>query len=173
VRSGFKWIFLKNKGYVSGFYYENPASGPTIMRLGITSDGTSHSGTPLMPQYAEWGLPSPPIAGPNAGLFLSVAHLGNLKRVELCRVASRGTGLLIHYLDGSIAVLGQWNISPASQLSCVFDSGGLSAGFIYFGMAKEQHLQIVTHIGFADRSKAAPGPNYQIFSMGQVGSLLA
>jgi hypothetical protein len=102
----YKWILLKKKEYVAGLYYKNPITSPIIIRLGITSNSTSLSDIALMPRYAILGFPSPPIAGPNAGLFLLVTVLSDLKRVELYRVASRCTGLLIHYINSLSIVFG-------------------------------------------------------------------
>jgi hypothetical protein len=102
----YKWILLKKKGCVVGFYYENPTTSPIIIRLGITSDNTSLSDIALMPRYAILGFPSPLIAGPNTRLFLLVVVLSNLKKVELYRVASRCTRLLIHYINSLNIVFG-------------------------------------------------------------------
>ncbi|RDL41647.1 uncharacterized protein BP5553_01626 [Venustampulla echinocandica] len=61
----YKWILLKSKGCISGFYYEAPIS-PVITRLAVTSDATSQVDPPLTPQYATWGIPSPTIAARNS-----------------------------------------------------------------------------------------------------------
>ena len=170
MKGKYKWILLKCNGCIAGFYYENPTTRPTIIRLGITSDGTSSPDTALIPQYAACDFPSPPIAGPNAGLFLSVAVLSDLKRVELCHVASRCTGLLIHYMNGLSAVLGQWHTSRDSRRSCVYDTSGPSVDNICFRIAKHQHHQIVIDVSFSDGTKEVSGSDDQVFSIGEVGS---
>jgi hypothetical protein len=166
----YKWILLKKKRCVVGFYYENPTIGPTIIRLGIISDSTFLSDTTLMPRYAILGFPSPLIAGLNAGLFLLVAVLSNLKKIELCRVASRCTGLLIHYINGLSAVFRQWHTSSALQHSCVYDSSRPSVDTICFKIAKRQRYQIIIDISFSDSVKIVPGSDDQVFSIGEVGT---
>jgi len=72
------------------------------MRLGATGDGTPTTTTPLTPQFRICEIP--PIAGPNARLFLLVAILSGLEKVDLCRVSNRCIGILIHYINGLVAV---------------------------------------------------------------------
>ncbi|PVH70804.1 hypothetical protein DL98DRAFT_373904, partial [Cadophora sp. DSE1049] len=122
IGNGYKWILLRHEGYITGLYHENVKSGMAIMRLGVIGDGTALGAAPLQPQYHNCGFPSPPIGAPNAGLFLSFAVLHGLERVDICRVKTRCTGLMIHYLGGRISVLGQWHASCASQSSCIYDS---------------------------------------------------
>lgn len=105
----YKWILLKSKGCITGFYYEVPISSPIIRKLAVTSDAAPQSDLPFVAEYPMVGLPSTPISGPSAGLFLSTAILSNLRRVELCRIGNRCTGLLIHYLNGLSTALGQWH----------------------------------------------------------------
>jgi hypothetical protein len=98
MENDYKWILLGSKGCITGFYYENSPPCSKIMRLGITSDNTHTTTTALTPQYHICEIP--PIAGPNAGLFLSVAILSGFEKVNLCRVLDRCTGILIHYVNG-------------------------------------------------------------------------
>lgn len=165
----YKWILLKTKGYVTGFYYENLTSGTTVMRLGVTSDGISGTATPRAPQYHACDIPLPPIAGPNAGLFLSVAVLHDLEKVDLCRTSTRCTGILIHYVDGRSVALGQWRNLDVSQHSCIYNNSTTSTLDLYFKMARSGSHKIVTDIRFSEHtSEAVPDAEYQVFGMGTV-----
>jgi hypothetical protein len=82
---------------VAGFYYKNSLS--KIMRLGVISDRTPLTTTSLTPQYCFCEIP--PIAGPNARLFLSIAVLSSFKKVDLCRISNRCIGIMIHYLNSN------------------------------------------------------------------------
>jgi hypothetical protein len=113
----------------------------------------------------------PPIAGPNAGLFLSIAVLSNINKVDLCRVSNRCTGLLIHYLDGSTTTLGQWNGCHVSQHSCIYHSNQSSITNLCFGMAKFQNHSIVTDIRYSIGKNETELDSYnQIFGIGEVMS---
>jgi hypothetical protein len=90
------------------------------MGLGVIGDGTPTTTIPLTPRYHVSKIP--PIAGPDAGLFLSVAVLSGLEKVDLCRVSNRCIGVLIHYVNGLIAVLRQWWTTDVSQHSCIYKS---------------------------------------------------
>lgn len=71
------------------------------------------------------------------GVFLSVASLCGLDRVDACHVRERCTGLLIRYVDGPPAVLGEWNTTDASQHSCIYKrSDGKSITKVCFRMLK-------------------------------------
>jgi len=165
----YKWILLQQEGCIAGFYYENVNSGTTIMRLGVTGDGTAARAAPLPPQYHNCNFPSPPIGSPNAGLFLSFAVLSSLDRVDVCYVDKRCTGMLIRYLDSHAVVLGQWHASSASQCSCIYNSSGPSITNIYFRISKSRDRQIVTSISFSpDTAETTPDSDYQVFSVGEV-----
>ena len=135
----YKWIPIKNQGYVTGFYYEKPIAGPEIMRLGVIGDSNSKSITHLNLQYPVCHHPYLPSVGPNTGLFLSVAILSSLQRVELCRVANRCTRVMIHYLKGLPVVLRQWHTSCPLQRTCIYDSHRPNiASKIYFRTLKSR-----------------------------------
>lgn len=136
VKGKYKQILLKSNRCIARFYYKNPTTCQTIIRLSITSDGTSPLDTALILQYATCDFPSPLIAGPNAGLFLLVVVLSDLKRVELCYVASRCTRLLIHYINGLSVVLRQQYTSCDLRRLYVYNTSGLSVNNICFRMAK-------------------------------------
>ncbi len=144
------------------------------MRLGITSDGTRTTTTALTPQYRICEIP--PIAGPNAGLFLSVAILSGLEKVDLCRVLDCCTGILIHYVGGLIVVLGQWRTAGSSQHSCIYKrdkkSDTTNITNIHFRMTRSKRHNIVTDISFSeDRSGVViPNSKYQVFRAGMVRS---
>jgi hypothetical protein len=173
VSNSYKWILLQNKGCVSGLYYENVKSGTTITRLGVIGDSTTVRAAPLPPQYHDCGFPSPPIGRPNAGLFLSVAVLSGLERVDVCYIDKRCTGMLIHYLNGHTTVLGQWHASCVSQCSCIYNCSGPSITKIYFRMLKSGDHQIVTDISFSpDTSETTPVHDYRVFDAGEVNCKL-
>jgi hypothetical protein len=138
INKKYKWILLKKKGCVTGFYYENPIISPTIIRLSITSDSTFVSNTVLIPWYATLDFPSFLIVSPNVRLFLLVAVLIDLKRVKLCRVTSRCTELLIHYINSLSAVFKQWYTFCASQHLCVYNNSRLNVNTVCFKIAKRQ-----------------------------------
>ena len=81
------------------------------MRIGVHGDETSSILNPLKPRYLFHGGSIPKIGTPKSGLFLSVASLNGLKKVDLCCVGNRCTGLLIHYVKGPTVPLGQWRRS--------------------------------------------------------------
>jgi hypothetical protein len=169
IDNGYKWILLQHEGCIAGLYYENVKSGTTIMRLGVTGDGTTPRAAPLHPQYHNCGFPSPPIGTPNAGLFLSFAVLHGLERVDMCRVEKRCTGLMIHYLGGRTSVLGQWHTSCASQSSCIYDNNGPAVTHIYFEMSRCRDRQIVTAVSFApSTAETTSDSEYRVFSVGEV-----
>jgi hypothetical protein len=134
------------------------------MRLGVVSDDTAQLAIPMLPQYANWDFPSPPIAGPNAGLFLSLAVLSDIKRADVCSVDGRCTGLLIYYLKG------RSDVFYVPHGTRAFDINVLRADVIYFVTKKYRCHQIVTDISFTGRTEVAPGSSYQIFNLGQVGT---
>ena len=73
-----------------------------------------------------------------------------MKRVELCRVNGRCTGLVIHYLDDTMSVLGQWHTVQSSYVSCIYDiKSRTSPEAIYFKMTRSGKHQIVSEIGFS------------------------
>jgi hypothetical protein len=79
VRSNdYKWILLGTSGYVTGFYFEKPTITPSIRKLGVTRTGNSRPSIHPTPQYITSRPPSFPSAGPDAGLFLSVAVISGL-----------------------------------------------------------------------------------------------
>ena len=168
----YKWILLRNRGCVTGFYYEKPIALPVIMRLGVIADGNSELKAHQSLQFPACDSPYLPLVGPGAGLFLSIAVLSDLKKVELCRVANRCTGVMISYLKALPVVLGQWHTSLPSQQTCIYDSNRLSTvSEIYFRISKCGEHQVVTDISFSvDKSKDC---GYQAFSTEKVRSELA
>lgn len=167
VRNQYQWILLKNKGCITGFYYENSASHTIIMRLGVADDGAFMTCTPLTPQYPARVLP--PIAGPNGGVFLTVAFLGGFEKIDLCRVSGRCTGMLVHYPQGPPSVLGQWHSSCVAEHLCIYSSGTKSINNIYFRISSSENCKIVTHISFSeDNCEATPDSQYHIFNLGMV-----
>jgi hypothetical protein len=89
---------------VTRLYYENRPCCGNIIRLGVTSDGFPLKTTPLTPQYRVCGIPL--IGSIGARLFLSIAHLSDLEKVDLCHVSNRYIGIMIHYISGLTIVLG-------------------------------------------------------------------
>ena len=150
-RNKYKWALFDKPGSITGFYFEKPVDSLVIMRLGVTRDGNCKSRESPNLQYLVCDAPYLPSVGPNAGLFLSVAALLTLRKVELCRLGSRCTGMRIHYLRAPPVVLGQWHTSPPYHTYIY--SKGLNACEIYFRMAKSGGHQVVTDISFsADKS---------------------
>lgn len=169
VSNRYKWILLKPAGFIVGFYYENVISGTTIMRLGVTGDGTPIRAASLPPQYHNCGFPSPPIGSPNAGLFLSFAVLTGLERVDTCYVAQRCTGMLLHYLNSHTKVLGQWHTSSPSQHACIYNNSGPAITKIFFRMSKSRDHQVVTDISFSPATvETTLDSDYQVFSVREV-----
>jgi hypothetical protein len=137
------------------------------MGLGVTG-GSFSSTTPLLnPQYHARAFP--PFPGPTLGTFLSIAFLRTLKRVDLCRVSNRCIGILIHYVNGQSAVLGQWRTGGMACHSCIYNSDSISPTHIYFRVTTFGHHKIVTDISFSDdKSKIVPGTEYHITELQQV-----
>ena len=144
------------------------------MRIGVVGDGIPPTTTPLTPQYSL--CPIPPIAGPNAGLFLSVAILSDLEKVDLCRVSNRCIGIVIQYTNGLITVLGQWQTAGVAQHSCIYKSDDKSdtksVPDIYFRMTRCRRYDIVTDVSFSKNYNKAitSDSSYQVFGAGKVKS---
>jgi len=168
IGNGYKWILLQPEGYITGLYHEKVRSGMAIMRLGVIGEGTFPGAAPRRPQYHNCQFPSPPIGAPNAGLFLSFAVLDGLERVDICRFKTRCTGLMIHYLDGRISVLGQWHSSCTSQRYCIYDGNGPAVTCISFEMSRYKDRHIVTEVSFTPfTAKAISDSEYRIFGVGE------
>ena len=164
----YRWVRLQSEGCVSGFYYENPY-WTTIMRFGIISDGTTARPPPLPPLYHLSDVPLPLITSPSAGLFLSFASMNGLEKVELSFDNKRCTGMLVHYLDGLTAVLGQWRTTSLSQYSSIYNSNWPNITHIYFKMSKFRDRQIVTDVAFSeDSTRAKSDPDCRLFAIGEV-----
>jgi hypothetical protein len=146
LQEEYKWIRLKSKGCIVGFYYED-SFHPKIIRIGAISNGSSTECPLLIPQYQICNVPS--IAGPDAGLFLSVAPLAGIRTISMCKALKRCTGLLISYQSGGDIVLGQWFTSRSAQLTRIYDSNTRTIDSIYFKLEKSGRHQIVTGIGFS------------------------
>jgi hypothetical protein len=165
--SQYKWILLKNRGCITGFYYENPSFGTTIIGLGVIDDSASKIAPPLTPQYHARVFP--PFPGPNGGTFLSVASLSDLEKVDLCCVENRCIGILIHYIKGLSEVLRQWRVQGVARHSCIYNSDMKNITHIYFTITRFGDHKIVTNIHLLnDMSEAKPDSEYHILELGQV-----
>lgn len=169
TKNYYRWILLQQEGCIAGFYYENVNSGIVIKRIGVTGDGTPARATALPPQYYNCEFPWFLKGMPNTGLFLSLAVLSGLERVDVCRVYQRRTGMLIHYTDGQTKVLGQWHASCPWQHSCIYNGSGPAISNIYFRMSKAGNSQIVTDISFSPNTvETTPDSDYVVFSVREV-----
>lgn len=164
----YNWVFLGSRGSILALYYENLPSGSVITKLGIIGDGVSPMTTPLTPHYHVCDFPV--IASPNAGLFLSVAVLSGLQKVDLCRIENRCTGILMRYNSGLTLVLGQWHVPSVSQHSCIYDSPTEYTANICFRLTALKRHKIVTSIMFSEDSgeSVVSDPECQVFSPGTV-----
>jgi hypothetical protein len=160
----FKWILLKSKGCVSGFYYENPRWPLSIPSLGIANDGFPVKSSIQTPHYyASPGFP--PIAVPSY-LFLSVAVLSQSTKVCLRRVGNRCTGMMIDYVGGPTVVLGQWQNPRVFQHFSIYNMDGPGASKIYFRMSNSGQYKIVTDIGFLmDWDEVVLDSNSRVFDI--------
>jgi hypothetical protein len=137
------------------------------MRLGVLSDGLVTSPTADPPVYF-CAVQLPTIAGPNAGLFLSVANLQGAERINTCYVGKRCTGLLIHYLQKASVVLGQWYSNNARH-SIIYERSQGEPRTIYFKMTSARTYGFVTDIGFSlDMSFAGSTSEYQVIDFREV-----
>lgn len=165
----YKWILLDRPGSITGFYFEWPNSA-VIMRIGVTRESNFvAAGSPNL-EFTACAAPYLPRVGPNAGLFTSVADLSNLRKVEICRVGIRCTGLKLYYLQTPTAVLGQWPTTHFSQHVSISNSNGLNRLGIRFKFSKSGDHQVVTDISFgADKSDDC---NSSYFGLGEVKNLI-
>jgi hypothetical protein len=149
-----------------------PIARPTIMRLGVIGNGNSELKTQQTPHFPICDSPYLPLVGPDAGLFLSITVLSGLRKVELCQVANRCTGVIISYLEALPVVLGQWHTSLPLQKTCIYNSNGPNIiSEIYFRTSKSRDYQVVTNISFlVDKSKDC---DYQAFTIEKVMTGLA
>jgi len=161
----YKWILLDRPGSITGFYFEWPKSA-VIMRIGVTRESNSMgTGSPNL-EFTACGAPRLARVGPNAGLFMSVADLSNLRKVEICRVGIRCTGLKLYYLQTPTAVLGQWHTTDSSQHVSISNSNGPNTMGIRFRFSKSGDHQVVTDISFgADTSDDC---NSSYFRLGEI-----
>lgn len=165
LRHDWKWILLKSKGCVSGFYFENSRYPKSTKRLGITYDDFPKGHYPPTLQYYASASGHSRIDGLNH-LFLSVGTFNDFRKVDLCRRENRCTGMLVQHLSGTTAVLGQWYSPDVSQHSCIHDGDQLDITRIYFQMSKSKGKLIVTDIGFLrGLGETTPGPTSLVFNI--------
>jgi hypothetical protein len=139
IANRYKWILLGNQGYITGFYYEKPIARPVIIRFGVIRDGNSELKTHQTPQFPAYDSPYLLLVGPDAGLFLSIAVLSGLKKVELCRVANCCTKVIINYFRALPVVLRQWYTSFLLQQTYIYNSNRPSiVSEIYFRTLKSE-----------------------------------
>jgi len=164
MENKYKWILLDQPGSITGFYFEWPNS-PVIMRIGVTRDSNLvNTGSPNL-TFTACSAPYLPRVGPNAGLFMSVAVLSNLREVEVCHVGTRCTGLKLYYHQKPTVVLGQWHTHFSQHIS-IFDSNRPNTLGIRFKYLKSGDHQIVTDISFeVDKSDDC---NSSYFGLGEV-----
>ncbi|CZT42360.1 uncharacterized protein RSE6_02229 [Rhynchosporium secalis] len=147
MNNKYKWILLDRPGSITGFYFDWQKS-PVIMRIGVTRESNSAvTGNPNL-EFTACNAPYLPRVGPNAGLFMSVASVSNLRKVEFCRVGTRCTGLKLHYLQAPTAVLGQWQTTAFSQHVSMSHTNGLDTMGIRFKFSKSGDHQVATAISF-------------------------
>ncbi len=115
------------------------------MRIGVCGDETSSIIMPLKPQFLSYVGSVPAIDNPNSGFFPSVISLSGLKKVDLCYVGNRGSGILIYYIKGPIVALGQRYTAQASKHCCIHDRNGSSISRICFTVNKPGVLAFVTN----------------------------
>ncbi|KAE8440308.1 hypothetical protein EG329_009453 [Mollisiaceae sp. DMI_Dod_QoI] len=126
----YEWIPFDIRGYITGFYFETPT---TVL--------------------STW-------TGPDAGLYLSFARLGGLKEVQLCRLGSRCTGIMIHYFHSPPVVLGQWHTSFLSKHSSI-DVRNVST--MHVERSKSGGYYIVSNITFsADENRDGKPDTFSI-----------
>lgn len=160
----YKWILLNRPGSITGFYFEWPNSA-VIMRIGVTRDSNFVASRSPSLEFTACSAPRLPRVGHNAGLFMSVAVLSSLRKVEICRVVIRCTGIKLYYLNTPTAILGQWYTHFSQQVS-ISGSNRLNTLGIRFKFMKSSGHQIVTDISFgADKSDDS---NSSYFGLGEV-----
>ncbi|KAK0111101.1 hypothetical protein ONS95_001479 [Cadophora gregata] len=143
----YKWILLDGPGFITGFYVEYPYS-LEIMRIGVIRERDSLGvGSPNL-EFTACRAAFLPHVGPNAGLFMSVADLSNLRKVEVCRVGVRCTGLKLYYIQAPTVVLGQWYTTGASQYASIFNGNGPNIKGIRFKLSTSGEDRAVTDISF-------------------------
>ncbi|TGO73619.1 hypothetical protein BELL_0346g00070 [Botrytis elliptica] len=120
--SSYRWVMLKHRGCISGFYFENSTE---IRRLGVIGDDnlTEVDEIPL-PRYETCDPVRPLIGFLGRTLFMNDAKIQDFKSITICRVGSRCIGMLIHYLDTNMppVVLGQWLDSERSKHISIYDT---------------------------------------------------
>jgi len=138
------------------------------MRIGVYGDETSSISNPLRPRYLFHSGSIPMIGNSDSGMFLSVASLNGLKKVDLCCVGNRCMGLLVHYIKGPTVALGQWHTSYSSKHCCIYKRNEQSISRICFRMAKLGRLAFVTDIYFLeDETKIVSDNEFRVFSFDQ------
>ena len=169
----YAWYRLRAYGCVAGFYYDG--LGPLgIRRLRVVGDELSVSPLPRVPQYMA--CKAPMLAKSTnpwpSKLYLSVADLRDLRRVDICKVADRLSGMLIHYNKNPPVALGQWRTNKPTRHECIFDSNGpqlIVPSYIYFKTSKlREDQEFVTDVSFSPL--IAEDGSYQAFSLQQVSS---
>jgi hypothetical protein len=164
------WILLKH--YLpSGFYYTK--LGQQITGFGICGERPPLAPEYLKPQHFISLAPSSPSSMKFAGLYLSVASLLKLERVDVCRGGprdSRCTGILLHYQSGKSVALGQWYTDDASH-SCIYDNKGPKMSKVCFTMSnagRPSDRPFVKNVRFLRESPEERANQDRIFDLGQV-----
>lgn len=157
----YKWIPFDIRGYVTGFYFEALTTVLSITRLGVTTRSvTTWPTTHPTPQYIVCNIPRNPSAGADAGLYLSFARLSGLKEVQLCRLGSRCTGIMIHYLNSPPVVLGQWHTSRLSRHTSI---NVRDVSTMHVERRQSRGYSIVSNITFsADKSRDSKPDTFNI-----------
>ncbi|KAI9749022.1 MAG: hypothetical protein M1835_001660, partial [Candelina submexicana] len=121
----FKLLVSPSSGRVSGLYYDVlKARQGMISSIGFTC----HSMKPPKPDIHDHPEPLlmkytyPRYSGFSLSIFRSEARLRNVRIIEMCHFGDRCTGLLIHYMDRTARVLGQWFESSEASHKVLFDS---------------------------------------------------
>jgi hypothetical protein len=98
-----------------------------------------------------------------------VAKFDQVQKIDLCCIADRCTGLLIHYLDNNSAALGQWYPENSSQHSSIYQGNGdKTATKIHFRMAYTEEESIVTEITVTTGEAEGNSDVGKTFDLGEV-----
>ena len=162
-----RWILLHHDS-PSGFYYTR--LNRQITGFGISGEVSPSRPDALKPKQYVTSTPSPPSTMIFSGLFLSVASLSKIQRVDLCRCGSRCTGILITYTSGKSVALGQYT-HDASHSRILLDGGPHGFSKICFTMSKSgrgNHRSYVKNVRFLEEDPSGVSEQEKLFNLDQV-----
>lgn len=135
----YAWVPLtKSSNDVLGIFYDTLAVRRCnrVTNIGVSQDIKPHSSVRALPR-----IPAPPRRPRinqdcNTGIYYSNGKVDEVKRLRICQIGLRYTGMLIDHCDGSVEVLGQWSCRSSSISEIYNEQDGVLSN-ITFQLSKK------------------------------------